>query len=194
MLKRFAIAALIAVATGCAATSPYMKPNASPVGPASADLAQIVFIRPSGFAKGVTITIIDSQGHFIGEATPEGHFAVLVPPGEHTFISWGEGTHSLKANVAAGKTYYVEVSPSMGMWQARFHLKAIKPSTKNWGELGAWLKNTMPHEVLQTQGQAQTVDSRRADADEAIQKGVQRFTEYTPEEANERTLAEADGV
>lgn len=176
----------------CAASSDYMRPG-KPVGSAPGDMAQLVFVRPSSFAKGLTVVVLDAKGHFIGDSAPGSHFVVQVPSGEHTFIAWGEGTHSLKANVAAGKTYYVEVAPVMGVWSARFHLKALKPGSEKWVKVKEWIADTEPFDPMITEGQA-LVDRRREDAQDAITKGVARFAEYDAEELAERTLAPSDGI
>lgn len=178
--------------SGCAATSRYMV-KGTEYAPVTPEVAQVVFVRPSGFARAIAATIVDSQGRFIGDSIPNSRFAVNFAPGEYTFIAWGEGTHSLKASLAAGKTYYIEVAPVMGVWAARFHLKALKPGGKNWDQLQDWLRESTPHTVQTAEGQ-QYVDGRREDAQDAITKGVARFAEYTPEEAAERTLAPSDGV
>jgi hypothetical protein len=191
MQKKLILAAVVLASAACGVKSPYMKPNASPVGAAPSDSAQIVFVRPLG---GPLVSILDSQGHYVGDSLPESHFAVTVPPGEHTFVAWSEGTHAMKANVAAGKTYYVEVLAVPGVWGARFHLKAIKSSLKSWPKLEDWMKKTMPHEVMQADGQAKVVDAKKAKADETIAKGLQVFSKYDQKEADERTLAPSDGV
>ena len=177
---------------GCAAQSRFMRPGAE-FPPVPSDAARVVFIRPSSFAFGVVVTIVDSEGRFIGDSSAKSRFAASLPAGEYTFVAWGEGTHSLKANIVAGRTYYVEVAPVLGVWSARFHLKAIKATTRNWPNLQVWLRDTSPRDVLQEEGQAY-VAGRREAADDAIRKGVARFAEYNAEETDDRTLEPDDGT
>lgn len=49
-----------------------------------------------------------------------------VAPGEHSFVVGGQSSHYLKANVQAGKSYYVRVVTKMGIVKARFRLLAQK--------------------------------------------------------------------
>ena len=195
MRKLLALGVVVAsLAAGCAATSPYLVSRKDlQIGAAPVDKAQVVFVRPTSFAKGISVTILDADGSYLGDSTPWSAYAVAIKPGPHTFIAWGEGTHAMKADLAAGKTYYVEVSPVIGMWSARFHLKAIKQSRPNWAELSDWLKKATPHEAHLEEGQRGIVDARKNDADSTIKKGVARLAEYTPEELEVRTLAPSDG-
>ncbi|MEK7704219.1 MAG: hypothetical protein AAB426_04615 [Myxococcota bacterium] len=185
----FAIAGL-SLASACA-SSQYMRPAAT-LAPQAADMARVVFLRPSSMAGGITLTIVDDKGRFIGDSTPGSRFAADVTPGEHAFIAWGEGTHSMKARLASGKTYYVEVSPHMGAWSARFHLTAVKRGSASLGKLPDWLRETEQLEVLGAEGQ-RYVDGRRGTIEEVIQKGLARFAEYDEEERRERTLDPEDG-
>jgi hypothetical protein len=178
-------------ALGCNASSNYMGPAGPLTRPRSGE-AQIVFVRDSALGSAVVLTIVDEKGNFVGESTAHSHFAVTVPPGKYTFIAWGEGTHAMRANVAPGKRYYVEVSPDMGVWSARFHLLAAKPNTEKWRSVHESMAGTEPTAPLQAQGQAY-VSGRAADRADAIRKGLARLAGYTPAELAERTLEESDG-
>jgi hypothetical protein len=194
MRQLLIVSVFAVIAQGCAATSPYMIPKkGGTLGAASGDKAQVVFVRPSSFAKGIACAILDADGTYLGEAVPAAYFPVTLKPGSHTFVAWSEGTHAMKADLAPGKTYYVEVSPSMGVWSARFHLKAIRKGTPEYDQVKEWLAESTMHEVKLSEGQKEIVDARKADADETIKKGVARFAEYNAEEAKERTLTVADG-
>ena len=73
---------------GCAGSSDYMRAVATPapIG-ATADKSTVVFVRPSGIAFGVNFAILDQQGHWIGDAVAQSHFAVQLPPGEYMFVA-----------------------------------------------------------------------------------------------------------
>ncbi len=196
-MRKLLVLAIVAtgLASGCSATSQYMVPRAgAKVGPAPAGAAQVVFLRPSSLAKGIACVILDADGTFLGDSVPSAYYSVTVKPGAHTFVAWSEGTHAMKAQLAAGKTYYVEISPAMGVWSARFHLKAIKKGSPEFAKLEETLADLTYHEVKVQEGQAGIVDARKADADETIKKGVARFAEYNAEEAAERTLVASDGI
>lgn len=185
----FSLAAL-----GCTVSSPYMETLAAPqpiaVEPGS---ATVVFVRPTGYAGRAKHMILDEKGRFLGECWGETYFPVKVPPGQHTFISWSEGTPALQASVDAGKVYYVEVGVTIGAWAARARLFGVGPQRESWGELPEWLarsKMLLPNEAA---GQAHfaTIPDR---VNEVIQKGLQNWSEYDAEARGKRSLNPADGV
>ena len=186
------LALALLAGTGCSASSDFMRPAAPGVGAAAPEQAQVVFIRPSGFASAIKTTILGSHGEFLGDSLPESYFAVSMPPGEHVFIAWAENTAALRANLEAGKTYYVEVSPKMGAWSARMHLLAIKPGAPSWAELDRWLASTSRLEPDQGAGQAYLAE-RQDDVKERLRRAQEALTEYEPNELAERTLAPGDG-
>ncbi len=185
----FALAAVLSA--GCAAESPYMR-AAGALAPAAADSATVVFARPSAFGSAVAFTILDGHGRFLGDSLPESKFAVRVPPGDHVFIGWAENTAALLARVRAGKTYYVEVAPRMGVASARVQLFAIAPGSNRWADAGTWLANLEPYAVDEAAGQAYLA-SRTADVVEQVRRAKENLDRYTPEELGERVLRPEDG-
>jgi hypothetical protein len=188
----FALVALLTT-TGCAATSDYMAESASPrpimgVG----DMATVVFIRPSSYAKSIKTTILDGRGTFLGDSLPESHFAVVLPPGQHVFISWAENTAALQATLAPGRVYYVEVAPKLGVLSARVHLLALSPRAENWDKVGEWLKETKQF-VPDSAGGQRSLASRSEDVQERIRRGTEALANYDAEELAERTLRAEDG-
>jgi hypothetical protein len=136
---------------GCAGSSEYMRearPAASIAAPA--DQAVVVFVRPSGLAFAINFSIIDQAGHWMGDAVSQSHFAVIMPPGEYTFIGWAENTDLVKASLAPGHIYYVEVSPELGALYAQVSLEALTPRSDDWKNLPRWLADTKRLEPLPT--------------------------------------------
>ena len=163
-----------------------------PIGP-DPNRAVIVFVRPSSYASALTPTILSSDGRFLGDADPSSHFAVAVPPGDHFFLVWGENTGPLHAQVAAGRVYYVEVSPKPGWWSARVHLLAITPKTEQWGKVSTWIAETKQIVPKGSEGQAY-LDSRAGDVAERIRRAKEAWVDLSPEEQEARTLRPNDGV
>ena len=193
-LLALVVALSSALLTACSASSDYMREVAHPQPPTgNPQAATVVFIRPSSFASSLATTILDGRGRFLGDALPSSYFVVQIPPGEHLFISWAENTASLKASLAPGLVYYVEVAPTIGAFSARVHLRAIKPSTENWAELPEWLQESTRYEPDEAAGQAY-LQSRQEDVTERIRRGNEILTEYDTEEMAERTLAPGDGL
>lgn len=92
-----------------------------------ADKAVIVFLRPSGYGGGVQSSVYDvSKGQeFVGIVSAGTKVAHAVTPGKYLFMVIGENADFMDAEVEAGKTYYVLVSPRTGFFKARFSLLPI---------------------------------------------------------------------
>ncbi|WP_394835405.1 DUF2846 domain-containing protein [Pendulispora rubella] len=189
-MKLFLLLAMV-LFVGCSAHSDYMQAGTPPA-PPTAEAATVVFIRPSGYAGGQLMTVLDANGRFLGDSLPKSYFSVKVPPGEHVFVVWGENTGALRANVVGGKTYYVEVSTKLGMMSARVHLLALTPRHENWKELPEWLKESKPLSPNEAAGQAYLAKRQEA-AQERIRRAREILTEYDANELAARTILPQDG-
>jgi len=179
--------------TGCAATSEHMHPATSPAPVAAPPgSATVVFVRPSGYASGIKTTILDEHGTFLGDSLPESQFSVAVPAGKHLFVSWAENTGALQADLAAGKTYYVEVAPRMGAFSARVHLLAITPRSKSWEKLPEWLRESRPYVPDPGSGQAYLA-TRQDDVKERLRRAGEAIRRYDAEDLALRTINSGDG-
>jgi len=187
LLLLFAMVLLV----GCSAHSDYMHAGTPPA-PPTADAATVVFIRPSGYGGGQRMTVLDADGRFLGDSLPKSYFTVKVTPGEHVFVVWGENTGAMRANVAGGKTYYVEVSPKLGVISSRVHLLALTPRHENWKELPDWLKESRPMAPDEAAGQAYL--AKRHDAvQERVRRAREILAEYDEKELAARTILPQDG-
>jgi len=186
--------ALIATSLGCAATSPYMHSQPpSPLIRPGPNQAQVVFVRPSSFAFGLKFTILDHSGRFLGDSLPRSQFAVMVPPGRHVFIVWAENTAALRADLAPGRTYFVEVAPRMGAFSARVHLLAITPRRASWLERDAWLQATERLQSDFVAGQSY-LTARGPDTMERVRRALEHLQQYDAAELADRTITPADGI
>jgi hypothetical protein len=125
---------------GCAGSSDLMRPAAAtPLKPAAGE-ATLVFFRPSRFGFTANFSIYDAKGTYFGEAVADSYFAVRLPPGGYTILAEGENTTALYAQVAAGKTYYVEVVPHFGLLRARVELEALRRGHADLPRVESWLR------------------------------------------------------
>jgi hypothetical protein len=184
---------ILLAAAGCGGPS-YMTQAASPQPPAADPaMATVFFIRPSGYAGGREYVILDETGRFLGEVKGESYFVTKMPPGEHSFVAWSEGSPTLRATLEAGKIYYVEVGVVIGAWSPRARLFAIGPQRKPWPELAGWLAQSRL--LVPTQGAEQRfAQDKGAEAREVVQKGLAEYAGYDAEAKSLRTLTPADGV
>ncbi len=114
--------------TGCVTTTEYMtrSPISSPT-PESGK-ALVVFMRPSRYGGAIQASVYEAttpENKFIGIVSSKTKIAYQADPGKHLFMVIAENADFVNATLDAGKTYYILVSPRMGMWKARFSLLPI---------------------------------------------------------------------
>jgi hypothetical protein len=187
---------LAALAGGCSTTSAArnmveVTPSQRLVAPT--DAALVVFVRPSKFAYAIAANIIDEQGRFLGDSPAKGHFAAILPPGRHMFVVWAENTDVIDAELAPGKIYFIEVAATMGAWSAQMHLKAIKPTSANFGHRDEWMINTQQYSVAGPGGQ-ENLNKRPDDVRERLRRAQEHLTKYSDAEREARTLRAPDGI
>ena len=182
------------VTSGCGtATSPYMRPMAGPEPTAAPpNKARVVFVRPSGGARGVLFTIIDERGYFLGDSTAGGRFSVFLDPGDHYFIVWTETTETVKASLAPGRTYFVEVRPKIGMWKARASLWAVNRQSGLMQSIPSYLADTTVTTPDFAAGQAY-LNSLGNELPNAAKEGIETYNGYSPDEKGDVTLLPEDG-
>jgi hypothetical protein len=192
-LGRVILLAFVALlAGGCSVTSLYMTQLEAPAPiAADANLATVVFIRPSGYAGQLKTVIMDQAGRFLGECWGKTYFAVKMPPGQYDFVSWGEGTPALHAQVDSGKFYYVEVGTVIGAWTARARLFGVGPQRSNGPELAEWLANTKMLVPDEAAGRAY-LQSRADDVASVLAKGRGSWSGYDADDRQKRSIGPAD--
>jgi len=102
--------------------------------------ATITFIRPQSYAKNLAIGIW-SENKFLGNLKGETYFQIKVPAGKYNFLGKSEHFSVLKAEVEAGKNYFIQVAASMGWAQAHIRLLPVT-SDKEQSEIQKWLDNS----------------------------------------------------
>ena len=166
--------------------------GARALGTPPGNTAQVVFFRPSGTAGFVSATLVDERGTFLGDSIPESYFVVMMPPGEHVFVAWADTTAAVQAQLAAGKTYYLQVVPKIGLLADQVDLVAVTPGTEQWSELEVWLAESRELIPDQAAGQA-ALDQRRSEVRDAILRGREHLGSYVGEELTAHTLRPEQG-
>ena len=146
--------AITVASSGCIiVSSDLMKPGAGEAASYNPERneATIIFMRPSGFGGAIQSTVFDAtspESKLVGIVSARTKIAYKTSPGEHLFMVIGESADFLKADLAAGKTYYALVTPRMGVWKARFSLEAIHKDKigtedfKDWDSSTRFVENT----------------------------------------------------
>ena len=84
--------------------------------------ALVFFIRDTSFGGAIQAALYD-ETEFIGTSSANTHIAYMANPGKHMFMITGESADFMEADLQAGKTYYADVVPRMGVWKARFSFR-----------------------------------------------------------------------
>lgn len=203
-MKRTYLAAIALLAlvllSGCVSTSDYMTSATGPAPTANSDKALVVFMRPSNLGGMIQSSVYRTEGsgnEFIGIVSANTKTAYLAEPGEHLFMVVAENADFVNATVEAGKTYYVLVSPRMGVWKARFSLLPIHndPAAKynlasadfaEWQRDTRWVEKSASADAWYT--------SHEADIAEKQADYMQKWNEASAEQKAELTLHAKDGV
>ena len=193
-VKKVLLSSLVVgwLASGCG-SSKYMRSvsGPEPVG-APPNKARVVFVRPSNFQLALVFTIIDERGHFLGDSTGSGRFSAFLDPGEHYFIAWTESTETVKATLAPGRTYYVEVRPTWGMWKGRASLWAVNRRSGLMKKISSYLSDTSVTAPDFAAGQAY-LESLGQQLSNAVKRGIKTYNGYSPDEKADATLMPEDG-
>jgi hypothetical protein len=192
-LSYFIILLGAVLAMGCAGSSRYMREVDAPAPlNVQADKATVVFLRPSGLGFAINFAILDQEGNWIGDAVAKSHFTVALASGEYMFVGWAENTAAMKATLVAGRIYYVEVTPLMGLASARVELNALTPRAEDWKSVPQWMRETKALEPLPTG--AAYIKGRNADALHRIASATENWSGYSPVDRDKHTLRADDGV
>jgi hypothetical protein len=154
--------------------------------------ALVVFMRPSGLGYAVQSSVFevkDNQPVLVGIVAAKTKVAYQATPGNHLFMAIGESADYMQANLLPDRTYYVQVSPRMGMWKARFSLEPVKPAALDTAEFKsefaecAWVEMT-----------AQSESWAKENMPSVLAKHSEYFKEWQAKPADQKpALAPADG-
>lgn len=112
------------------------------------DYALVTFIRPSSFGGGVTFGIWDRE-NLIGVLTAKSYIQYLAKPGENVFLGRAENWSFVKANLEAGKHYYVLGKVFPGVWKARIAFDPINKDDEVTDEqIKEWMNGLDPIKVI----------------------------------------------
>jgi hypothetical protein len=104
--------------------------------------ALVMFMRPSSLGFAVASSVFEIGGDrdaFVGIVPAKKKLAYVTRPGTTRFMVVSEAADFLEAELEAGKTYYVLVTPRMGVWKARFSLRPVHAADRHSAEFEGWL-------------------------------------------------------
>ncbi|MFL6658803.1 MAG: DUF2846 domain-containing protein [Massilia sp.] len=111
----FAVVALVATLTGCAASGPKHAEVASTFPTLAADQGRVYFYRPNSMMGAALQPSIKLDGVVVGESKPGGFFYVDTTAGAHEASTSTETENKLSFVVDKGEVKYVRTRVSMGV-------------------------------------------------------------------------------
>ena len=131
--------------SGCASS---LMMEVSPLDAPDNQHALVTFMRPSSFGGAIQFGLWDSES-FVGILSAGSSVQYLAKPGEHLFLARAENWSYVKADLEAGKQYFILGKVFPGVWRARV---AFDPVTKGDGttqaQIDKWLSKLKPTAVI----------------------------------------------
>lgn len=133
----------VIILSGCA--SPMMK-QVQKIDLAETNKAMVTFLRPTVFGGAIQFGMWDGD-QFVGILSANSYIQYLVTPGEHYFLGKAENWSCVKANLEAGKKYYIIGKVFPGIWKARIAFDPIKTGDEPQSQVDEWMKTLKPTSI-----------------------------------------------
>lgn len=167
------VLAVAILMSGCAGSISNMKelPAGTTVASPGPGESLVVFTRTSGVGFAIQSSVFEvrnNQSALIGILAAKTKLAYRAMPGSHLFMVIGENADFLTADLAPGMTYYVDVSPRMGVWKARFAMEPKRTSDLGTPEFKSsvdecrWVEKTAASENWAL-GNMASIESKRTE-------------------------------
>jgi hypothetical protein len=161
-----------------ACSSSYMR-EAQTSGPPGEGESKVIFCRPSRFTgSAVTFDVWDSL-KLIGFAENGSYFEYRCSPGKHLFLAEAESDKAIDADLASRKTYYVWVTPRMGVFSANLGLTPVNKDSELMPKVEKALEKNKCRELIPDIG---------AEYQDRYRERMQKLKETFEGERKEKTL------
>ena len=162
--------------------------------------ALVIFLRSTFVGSTISASVYDAPDNetkFIGIIQNKQRVAYQAEPGQHRFMVIAENADFVDATLEAGKTYYVLVSPRMGVWKARFSLLPIHadPAIEHnvhRADFKKWMASTQLVEV--TDKNIAWYEKTKANIEEKKADYLKKWNAMLPADKAELTIKVEDGV
>jgi hypothetical protein len=198
-LIRYALLSLLLVSTFAVAGEAGKRSENQDPKP-EAGKALVVFVRVSAVGSMISSSVYDAPDgdtRFIGIVQRGNKVAYQAEPGAHRFMVIAENADFMDATLEAGKTYYVLVSPRMGVWKARFSLlpvhndPAAEESVQS-AEFKKWMAKSSFVEA--TESNLAWYEKSKGNVEEKKADYLKKWNVMLPADKAELTLKAEDGV
>jgi hypothetical protein len=139
----------VVVLSGCSATAPaprWLDQQARRMRPPPG-YALLYVLRPAFLGKTSRFDVY-VNGDWIGATGGRRYIFTVLPPGHHVIESRAENRATLRLNVRAGRTYYVQQRPSLGRLRHRNRLRVLSPARAQPRLARCRLSQAMPGHML----------------------------------------------
>ncbi len=190
-MRSLALPVLVTLLAACG-TPVYLRPRAGDHWNVRSGQALVIFLRPSGYGAWNHALIFDEKGALVAQSITHSAVGVTLSAGHYFWTVIGSSlgrlgqSRGMEANLAAGRTYYVEVGAKPG---AVTDLYAHAPRMPSWAQHDEWMANVEPYELASNQA-----DFDHDDIVGLIEEARERFSELNDEYRRERTLYRDDAV
>ena len=162
--------------------------------------ALVIFLRSTFVGSAISASVYDApdgETKFIGIIQNKQRVAYQADPGQHRFMVIAENADFVDATLEAGKTYYVLVSPRMGVWKARFslfpiHSDAAAEHNVHSADFKKWMSSTQLVEV--TDKNIAWYEKTKANIEEKKADYLKKWNAMLPADKAELTIKAEDGV
>jgi hypothetical protein len=137
MMKTLLPLLLLALAA-CSKTTSYMR-DSQPGPPPGPQESKVVVYRSAKWGGGKHFPIyeyVNEEGKLIGFTETDCFFEYRCAPGKHLFLTWGEGSAFIEADLAPQKTYYIRAYSKYGWWAARPGFAPVNTGSESMDKLG----------------------------------------------------------
>jgi hypothetical protein len=108
--------------------------------------AMVTFLRPTIFGGAIQFGMWDGE-QFVGILSANSYIQYFATPGEHYFLGRAENWSCVKANLEAGKKYYIIGKVFPGFWKARIAFDPIKKGDEPQSQVDEWMNNLKPTSI-----------------------------------------------
>ncbi len=166
-LISIAICFMLIFIAGCKSS---VMMGVQPVNIANIDknMAIVTFVRSGFVGKAIQFGIWDSE-KWVGVLASDSYIQYKASPGKHLFLARAENWSCVKADLEGGKSYFIIVSPRMGVWKARVVMNPVnKGDNVSEEKINKWLTRLSPIAVDPAKIEAYT-EPRLAHVKKAIE-------------------------
>ena len=130
----------------------------------------VYFVRVSSLGFAINFSYFDKD-KFIGKFNGPKYMRYECEPGEHLFWAHSENFDFITAELEAGKIYFIEAMPQMGVIKAGVHLEPVDPkNSKRLTKIENLINKKSPETYTESE-----LEAENKNLQDLIAKGLERY-------------------